>query len=344
MRVFVCLGILVLFEGAYSASSEEDWRGTTTSSCNHGEGRINYKTGVCVPEEDRTPKSQPGVPTLPLVAPLPPGTCGVRRMKKFTIKPDWKRIISNVPGLPIQTFYGEVPWMVRILADGRFVCGGTLIGKQSVLTAAHCLTNSTVKDWSVEVGEWNASSQIEPNPTQKQKAATVVIHKDFNILNSANNIALIFVNNPFILSETVGLMCLADTVDMIKPSSCFAAGWGKDGQGRKYEYSPILRKVNLPVLSNDDCQKKLRTTSLGDRFELMPSFVCAGGVDERDTCQGDGGGPLYCQMNNEPNRFALYGIIAWGMGCGESNPTVFTSVPHYIGWITRALENNLFLT
>ncbi|KAF6199793.1 hypothetical protein GE061_006091 [Apolygus lucorum] len=344
MRIFVCFWILGLSGGAFSDSSEEGLRPRKYSPelCNHGEGRIYYKTGVCEPERDNSPKNQPGAsPSIPIVAPLPLGTCGVRRMKKSAINPDWKRIISNVPGLPVQTFYGEVPWMVRILADGNFVCGGTLIATQAVLTAAHCLTNATVKNWAVEVGEWDSSSQIEPKPTQKQTARIAVVHKDFNLLNSANNIAILFVRNPFELSETVGLMCLSDTLSMIDPKSCLAAGWGKDGQGKKYDYSPILRKVNLPVISNDECQRKLRTTSLGDRFELMSGFVCAGGVDERDTCQGDGGGPLYCQMKNEPNRYALYGIIAWGMGCGESNPTVFTSVPSYINWISTTLEDNI---
>merc|ERR1712098_743757 len=42
------------------------------------------------------------------------------------------------------------------------------------------------------------------------------------------------------------------------------------------------------------CQNKLRTTRLGSRFRLHPSFMCAGGVPGKGTCTGDGGGPLMC--------------------------------------------------
>ena len=32
------------------------------------------------------------------------------------------------------------PWMVQLLRNGRFTCGGTLIKRKWVVTAAHCVT------------------------------------------------------------------------------------------------------------------------------------------------------------------------------------------------------------
>lgn len=65
-------------------------------------------------------------------------------------------------------------------------------------------------------------------------------------------------------------------------------------------YQTELRKVELPVVDRTDCQNRLRTTRLGSYFQLHSSFICAGGEANRDTCTGDGGGPLvYLTANGQ---------------------------------------------
>lgn len=59
-------------------------------------------------------------------------------------------------------------------------------------------------------------------------------------------------------------------------------------------YQSELRKVEVPIVDKIDCQNRLRTSKLGPYFQLHSSFICAGGETNRDTCQGDGGGPLVC--------------------------------------------------
>lgn len=40
----------------------------------------------------------------------------------------------------VETHVNEYPWMVSLLYNNRFFCGGSLINNRYVLTAAHCTT------------------------------------------------------------------------------------------------------------------------------------------------------------------------------------------------------------
>merc|ERR1711936_1166765 len=55
----------------------------------------------------------------------------------------------------------------------------------------------------------------------------------------------------------------------------------------------------------------------GGKFKLDSSFVCAGGVNGKDTCKGDGGSPLVCPSYQDPDTYIQAGIVGWGVGCGE---------------------------
>lgn len=50
--------------------------------------------------------------------------------------------------------------------------------------------------------------------------------------------------------------------------------------------SPVLRKVELPIVDNKKCEDMLKKTRLGSGFTLHESFLCAGGELGRDTCNG----------------------------------------------------------
>ena len=51
--------------------------------------------------------------------------------------------------------------------------------------------------------------------------------------------------------------------------------------------------------------------------------------------QGDGGGPLVCQVGSS---WQLAGIVSWGVGCGEKDiPGVYTKVSHYSQWIKEKI-------
>ena len=95
----------------------------------------------------------------------------------------------------------------------------------------------------------------------------------------------------------------------------------------------------VPVVSNEQCQKKFReNTRLGQFFELDSSFMCAGGVEGIDACKGDGGSPLVCKRRNGPWYQA--GIVSWGIGCGDKDiPAVYASVATVSCWIDKEVSS-----
>jgi secreted trypsin-like serine protease len=112
---------------------------------------------------------------------------------------------------------------------------------------------------------------------------------------------------------------------------CWVTGWGKDAFGDAGNYQHVMKEVDVPVVANPECERRLRQTRLGFDFALHPGFMCAGGEEGKDACKGDGGGPLVCEVNG---AWQLAGLVSWGIGCGQKSiPGVYVKVPgnfHYI--------------
>merc|ERR1711971_1239870 len=104
-------------------------------------------------------------------------------------------------------------------------------------------------------------------------------------------------------------------------------------------YQVVLKEIDLPVVSHQQCQDSLRRTRLGRRFQLDDSFICAGGIAGKDTCKGDGGSPLVCQSKGDPFTYVQAGVVAWGIGCGEdATPGVYASVSKAVCWIDYSMS------
>jgi len=89
------------------------------------------------------------------------------------------------------------------------------------------------------------------------------------------------------------------------PANCIVAGWGNTerqlfrGGLRKGKNSPILKQVNITVMSNEYCNTNTAYKNRGLVIDNDNEF-CAGEPGRRlrpDSCNGDSGGPLYCCEN-----------------------------------------------
>ena len=201
----------------------------------------------------------------------------------------------------------------------------------------------------VRCGEWDTKNATEPAEHQDRNVKTIKVHPGFGS-NLTNNIALLFVDEDFVLSAHIDIICLPNLQDMqnsYQKSACFATGWGKNEFGQEGEYQVIMKQVQMDLVPPYECQEALRGTRLGRRFNLDPTALCAGGAAGADTCKGDGGGPLVCH-NGENNgygpQYVQAGIIGWGIGCGQTGlPGVYTDVADmlcFIDFSTRCVNED----
>ncbi|KAF0302218.1 Protein masquerade [Amphibalanus amphitrite] len=157
-------------------------------------------------------------------------------------------------------------------------------------------------------------------------------------LPSAKLRALIQLLEEVELKEGVCLVCLpARGVEQPAGSRCTVSGYGYQG-----ETGPIplrVRAAELPIVSDNECVRKINAVT--EKIFILPaSSFCAGGEQGHDACQGDGGGPLVCNVDG---YYELSGMVSWGFGCGRQDvPGVYVKVSAFIGWINQIISvNNL---
>jgi len=198
------------------------------------------------------------------------------------------------------------------------------------------------EELKVRLGEWDTQTPHELYPHQDRFVKRIVVHEAYYAGALFNDVALLFLNEPVKFAPNIDTICLppAATVNrnLFDGQTCFASGWGKNSFGQDGKYQVILKKIDLPMVPVDRCQSALRRTRLGPHFKLHNSFLCAGGEAGRDTCRGDGGSPLVCQLPDSP-YYALVGLVSWGIGCGDQGtPGVYVNVPLFVPWITEQMN------
>ncbi|GAA6090872.1 serine protease 56 isoform X1 [Tachysurus ichikawai] len=227
---------------------------------------------------------------------------------------------------------GSWPWIVNLQLNGALMCGGVLLDSSWVLTAAHCFAGSQSEHyWTAVVGEFDIS-KADPDE-QVMKVNRIITHPKFNPNTFNNDIALVELSSPVVLSEHVMPVCLPSDPEPPPGAPCLVAGWGS-----LYEDGPaadVVMEAIVPLLSQNTCK-----IALGKQL-LTSTMFCAGYLSGGiDSCQGDSGGPLILQ-DLTSGRFQLYGVTSWGEGCGEKGkPGVYTRVVAYKDWILSEIKKS----
>ncbi|KAG3114550.1 hypothetical protein PI124_g13530 [Phytophthora idaei] len=105
-------------------------------------------------------------------------------------------------------------------------------------------------------------------------------------------------------------------------------GWGANAETNG-NFSYELQRVDVPLVSDETCTAYATVDS---------TMVCAGGVANLDSCDGDSGGPLIIESTDGED--VLVGVVSWAKdeSCGrEGYYGIYSRVSSARNWIDSIL-------
>ena len=216
------------------------------------------------------------------------------------------------------------PWMAALVSasdqnasSGQF-CGGSLIAKNWVLTAAHCIENETAGSTDVLVGQLD----LNENNGQRVSASRIIIHPGYES-NGYPDLALVELKSP-IQAPVISLPSRNNPAPN-DGEIATVIGWGQISETGPY--SDKLLETSLPIVDHNTCNRAYNNEIDQD------SMVCAGTPSgDKDSCYGDSGGPLFVKRNDE---YVQAGVVSFGEECGLAGvPGVYARVSSYYDWIS----------
>ncbi|CAJ0952615.1 unnamed protein product [Ranitomeya imitator] len=227
--------------------------------------------------------------------------------------------------------FGECPWQAVLLSeDNEPFCGGTILSKQFILTAAHCMNQT--KYFKVIVGEMNTLKK--DGAESIHKVDKIIIHPKFVRLTYDFDIAVVKLKEAINFTDNIIPACLPDP-DFAEEVLMNERQAMVSGFGRLHErgaQATKLQKLNVPYVTRQTCKES-------SRFAITENMFCAGyDKDVKDACQGDSGGP---HVTPYKDTYFVTGIVSWGEGCAQQGKYgVYTKVSRLNKWLKGVLKKH----
>jgi len=260
------------------------------------------------------------------------------------------------------------PFLVNLWADLAGGCGGSILSKRIVLTAAHCVTpvcsleervceNIEHKNWTLVSGRVNISKETEEGE-QKNLVQSVYIHPkyhdknrdskcpsrptwgfDFAILKLAGDIRFDKASQPIEIfkskSETIsrGPCSPPKITEFNSETRFFVTGWGAGvGMNGESKDGNILNEAS--VQNNPECEP------------IHQSQICTGGpgTGAVNICPGDSGGPL-TWFDESDGKLKLVGVVSRSNSCPKNKTedtwAIYDRVSHpdALDWINKIMND-----
>ncbi|KAL3280358.1 hypothetical protein HHI36_017847 [Cryptolaemus montrouzieri] len=210
---------------------------------------------------------------------------------------------------------GSYPYQISLQQLQQHICGGSIIGNQWILTAAHCVVGQTSSQMSVVTG-----TNVLDGSGQRYQVERLIAHPRYNQRTSANDIALVKLTRTISFNSKVGRISLPRS-NTGGGRQLTLTGWGKTSFPG--QVSRTLQTIKLTSLSNSQCRRTFPQITSGS--------ICTAGDSGKGACQGDSGGPLV-------DGNSQVGVVSFGVPCAKGQPDVFARVYAYNSWIRSNIQ------
>ncbi|XP_015792587.1 phenoloxidase-activating factor 1 [Tetranychus urticae] len=241
----------------------------------------------------------------------------------------------------------KYPWLTHIRGyedreTGIFYqCGGSLIDKKHIITAAHCFEK--------EDGTWIEPSEIDvylgmvkssDDEEEPYEVKKLWIDPDYDTKELSHDFAILTLKKSVKFNRHVSPICLPKSNEDVTQFT--VAGWGKTSADPDDETSENLLETSVNLVPKEKCEQQLldylvKTGELeaeaakNTTVEVAETHLCAINFETGgDACSGDSGGPL--MYLGEDGRWYLNGVVSgsW-IDCGVDKEAagLYTKVNYY---------------
>ncbi|XP_055599853.1 chymotrypsin-2-like [Uranotaenia lowii] len=210
---------------------------------------------------------------------------------------------------------GDFPYQVSLRLGGIHYCGGAILNQRWIITAASCASGVAPSALEIVAGTYSLS-----NGGTSHTADRIVIHPNFEIESLTNDVAVVRVRQPFIISSSV--LALQMGRDRMSISyGAIVSGWGRAGMDSP-AISDRLQYHATNIITNTECQARMESPYYE---RINDSVMCTSNPEGVGICLGNAGGPLV--FGGE-----LVGVVSWSIPCGLGLPDVYSRISVHRGW------------
>jgi len=238
-------------------------------------------------------------------------------------------LLSSTPAPPINNgttaSSSIIPWQVVLKTSSGVICGGSIIGSNTILTAAHCLDGRPITEIYISTAsDLNTSHTIDE----------VFKPANYNSQTYQNDIAVVRLTQPIGSGQAIRY---DGSPSIANPGvTATVSGFGSIALNEAPSTNFLLATV--PIVNNSSVPNGLL-----NGYTVTDEMIVAGG-EGRGPCQYDSGGPLF--LNNSGTNY-LVGVVSFR---GASNqcaadgvPDAYTRVSSYCPWILQQTVNGIGL-